>query len=286
MTRLVTTDTGNRILQKISELEKEEGGLPLLLEFYRKLLQIQTRAQKRSGTPKLSLSSETIQKRTEKGLPLISFEELILDWTQVQDTFARVAKLFASYPQLFGEIPERLKKPEAGRLLTKRAVKAWFTGKELPSTILNDVNINLMWAIIQATLQPFLVSYANVLQSSVDQSFMEEWRRGYCPICGGSPDMAALKPEYGARWLLCSRCNTEWLFQRLECPYCGTKDQSQLSFFTDDEQLYRLYVCEHCKHYLKAIDLRKAKTEVLMPLERFYTMDLDSQAKERGYRLL
>jgi FdhE protein len=285
MTRLVTTNTGNRILQKISELEKEEGELPLLLELYRKLLQIQTRAQKRSGTPRLSLSSETIQKRMEKGLPLISFDELTLDWTQVQDTFARVAILFASYPQLFGPIPERLKKPEAGRLLTKQVVKAWFTGKELPSTILNDVNTNLMWAIIQATLQPFLASYANILQSSVDQSFMEEWRRGYCPVCGGSPDMAALKPEYGARWLLCSRCNTEWLFQRLECPYCGTKDQNQLSFFTDDEQLYRLYVCEHCKHYLKAIDLRKAKTEVLMPLERFYTVDLDSQARERGYRL-
>lgn len=280
MTRLVTTDTGNRILHKISELEKEEGGLPLLLEFYRKLLQIQTKAQKRNGIPKLSLNSETIQKRTEKGLPLISFDELTHNWILVQDTSARVAELFASYPQLFGEIPERLKKPESGRLLTRRAVKAWFTGKELPSTILDSASENLIWAIIQATLQPFLTGYASALKSSVDQ---ENWRRGYCPVCGGSPDMAALKPEYGARWLLCSRCNTEWLFQRLECPYCGTKEQSELSFLTDDEQLYRLYLCEHCKCYLKAIDLRKTKTEVLLPLERLYTIDLDKQAKERGY---
>jgi FdhE protein len=278
----VIEDTNSKILNKLAELEKEAGGPPLLLEFYRKLLQVQSRVQKRIGTPKFSLSSETIRQRTGEGLPLVSFDDLALDWAQVQDTFAKVATLFASYSQLFGEIPERLKKPEAGHLLTKRAVKAWFTGKKLPSTILNGVTENLMWTIIQATLQPFLESYASALQSSVDQ---ENWRRGYCPVCGGSPDMAALKPEYGARWLLCSRCNTEWLFQRLECPYCGTKEQNQLSFFTDDEQLYRLYVCERCKHYLKAIDLRKAKTEVILPLERFYTLDLDSQAREKGYRL-
>ena len=276
----MTKDNTTKILRKLSELEKEEGNLPLLLEFYRKLLQIQSRAQKRAGTPKLSLSPENIRQRTAKGLPLVSFDDLALDWAQVQDTFAKVTTVFAGYPQLFGEIPERLKKPGAGRLLTKRVVKAWFTGKELPATILDGASKNLMWTIIQATLQPFLAGYASALQSSVDQ---ENWRRGYCPVCGGSPDMAALKPEYGARWLLCSRCNTEWLFQRLECPYCGTKEQSELSFLTDDEQLYRLYLCEHCKCYLKAIDLRKAETEVLLPLERLYTIDLDKQAKERGY---
>ena len=95
--------------------------------------------------------------------------------------------------------------------------------------------------------------------------------------------MAALKPEYGARWLLCSRCDAEWLFQRLECPYCDTKEQKALSFFTDDEQLYRLYVCDQCKCYLKAVDLRKAKAEIPLPLERLYTIDLDKQAKEYGY---
>jgi len=276
----VTVDTYSKILKKLAELEKEEGNLPLLLEFYRELLQVQSKIQKRFGTPKLSLSGEAIRKRMENGLPLVSYEELALDWTQVQDSFAKVTAAFASYPQLFGEIPERLRKPEAGRRLTKQAVKAWFTGKELPSTILDGVSENLMGTIIQVTLQPFLASYASALISSVDQ---ENWRRGYCPVCGGSPDMAVLKPEYGARWLLCSRCDTEWSFQRLECPYCGTKEQSALSFFTDEDGPYRLYVCDQCKCYLKAIDLRKSEGDIPLPLERLYTIDLDRQAKEYGY---
>ncbi len=78
----MTTDTNSRILKKLKELEKGEGSLPLLLEFYRELLQIQSRAQKRIGTPKPGLSSEAISNRIQKGLPLVGFAELSLDMSQ------------------------------------------------------------------------------------------------------------------------------------------------------------------------------------------------------------
>lgn len=278
----MTTDTNIKILKRLEGQEKEEGSLPLLLEFYHELLQVQAEVQNRIGKIKSGLNSEAIRQRLQKGLPLAGFDDLALDWVLVRNTFVATITVFTKYPQLFGETPERLRAPQAGRLLTKKVVKAWFAGKELPPAILEGAGENLIRAIIQATLKPFLVSYAKALTSSVEQ---ELWRRGYCPICGGSPDLAFLEKEYGARWLLCSRCDSEWLFQRLECPYCGTQEQNALAFFTDDEEIYRLYVCERCKSYLKGIDLRKAKTEVLLPLERFYTLDLDSQAKEYGYSL-
>ncbi|MCK4273244.1 MAG: formate dehydrogenase accessory protein FdhE [Dehalococcoidales bacterium] len=275
----MTNDTA-KILEKLKKQEKEEGKLPLLLEFYKKLLQIQSRAQQRFGTPALALSHETIQKRLQNGRPLLRFNDLDLDWSLVQDVFAGVAAAFAGYPQLFGEIPEKLRKPEGGRLLTKKAAEAWFTGKELPRKIRDGVGENILQAMIQATLQPFLAGYARALIDSVEQ---ESWRRRYCPICGGSPDLSFLEKEHGARWLVCSRCDSEWAFQRLQCPYCGNQDQKTLAFFTDDKELYRLYVCEQCKCYLKAVDLRKSEPEILLPLERFYTLDLDAQAREYGY---
>ena len=112
----------------------------------------------------------------------------------------------------------------------------------------------------------------------------EAWYKRYCPVCGGGPDFAFLDKERdGARWLLCSRCDAQWLFYRLVCPHCGNDDQHSLAYLTDDTGLYRLYVCEKCRRYLKTIDLRKTEAEVLLPLERILTLDLDRQAHESNY---
>jgi FdhE protein len=229
------------------------------------------------------LGSGVINERLKHGIPLIAFDELALDWSLLHDTFIKVIAIFAEYPDLFGQVPERLKEPSASQFLTKKAAKIWFKGTRLPPKILSDgVNENLLNAITNATLKPFLISHAKTLIGSVAQ---ERWRREYCPICGGSPDFAFLDKEHGSRWLLCSRCDTEWLFQRLQCPYCGTQDQNALAYFSSDEGLYRLYVCEKCKRYLKAIDLRQTEAEILLPLERLYTLDINRQAQEQGYIL-
>ena len=55
-------------------------------------------------------------------------------------------------------------------------------------------------------------------------------------------------------------------------------------YFADDEDLYRLYVCEQCHKYIKTIDLRHTESEILLPLERVLTLDMDRQAQEKGYK--
>jgi transcription elongation factor Elf1 len=277
------TDTAGKILKKLKEQQKEEGKLPLLLEFYQKLVQVQATAHKRLTPPAVTLNSEEIKARLAQGRPLAGFDELNIDWELVREVFSEIIDVFAVYPSLFGELPDSLKKSGAGRLLTAGVAKAWFNGVGLPSNLFKDIGETLLRTIIQATLQPFLAGYARAYQDSLKQTVLETWRRAYCPVCGGSPDMAYLEKEVGARWLVCSRCDTEWLFQRLQCPYCGTQQQDSLSFFADDSELYRLYVCEKCKGYLKTIDLRKAVGEVLLPLERLMTAEMDRQARERGY---
>jgi FdhE protein len=135
-------------------------------------------------------------------------------------------------------------------------------------------------AIFAAAVKPFLSREAVALSRLLD---METWRRGYCPICGGNPDFSYLAKDTSARWLVCARCDTEWLFQRLQCPYCESYDQNKLSFFTNDSGTHRLYVCDQCKRYLKAVDLRQFTGEVLLPLERLTTLDIDRQAQANGY---
>jgi len=271
----------DNILRKLEEWRQKEEVNPELIDFYRKLLHIQSGAERRIGKPEPGLTGEASSERIEQGLPLIGFDDLALDWSLLQEIFAEVADAFATYSGLFSGFPESLKKLEPRPALPEETVKAWFEGgRLLPLTGVDALGEHLLEAIIHATLKPFLVSYSEAWLGLVKQ---ERWRRGYCPICGGNPDFAFLDNERGARWLLCSRCDAEWLFQRLECPYCGNQEQNALAYFTDDEGLYRLYVCEKCKRYLKAIDLRQAKSEVLLPLERLITYGLDAQAREYGY---
>ena len=277
----MTIDTQSKIVKKLDTQEKEEGSLPLLLQFYRDLVYIQAGAEKHIGVPNVIISGEAINKRIQRGFPLLGFKSLDINWKFLQDVFVKVCAVFAKYTGLFGELPEKLKGPGSGRLLTKKVVTAWFNGKPLPQTALTEsVDNGLIQALIHATLKPFLASHSKVLTGFIDP---ENWRRRYCPVCGGAPDFAYLDTERGSRWLLCSRCDTEWLYKRLECPYCDTTNQDDLLYFTDDEGAYRLYVCEHCKRYLKAVDFQKTSNEVLLPLERLLTLDLDRQAQQKGY---
>ena len=273
--------TDKKILRQLEEQQEKEGSLPEILEFYQKLLQIQSRVGQGINLPNPSFSSDVIKKRTGQGKPLLKFSDLVFDWPLLRDTFAKVTTIFTEYPELFGPIPNVLEELKSSRFPSKKAVKAWFDGAELPAgTVPDNGSEALVKNLIQASIKPFLSHYSTALLGLVDQ---ERWRRSYCPVCGGNPDIGFLDMESGGRWLVCSRCDAEWLFKRLECPYCNSADQNALAYFTDDEGLYRLYVCEQCKHYLKIVDLRQAKSEVLIPLERVLTLDIDSQARELGY---
>lgn len=277
----MTAGTEGKILKRLDAWQEKEGPLPQSLEFYRRLLCIQSGAKARIGVPELGLSPEVIANRMKAGYPLLEFDDLAIDWSLLGNTWEEVIALFSSYAAVWGEVPENLRDLSSCPALLKETTRAWFEGAGLsPGITVSDGGEALLPSMIHAALKPFLTSHGAALLHLVNQ---EQWRRGYCPICGGSPDFAFLDKERGARWLLCSRCDAEWLFQRLECPYCGTQEPDALAYFTDDSGLYRLYVCERCRHYVKAIDLRQTEGEVLLPLERFLTLNIDIQAHKEGY---
>jgi FdhE protein len=83
---------------------------------------------------------------------------------------------------------------------------------------------------------------------------------------------------------VCSRCSATWLYQRLQCPFCQNQDHSTLGYFPSaDGGPYRLYVCDCCNGYLKAVDLRRTQGDFVPAVERCLTALLDRQAQEAGY---
>lgn len=280
----MVTGVESRILQRLGEWEHRDGRLPGALELYRELLLIQIEAKSRIAVPGRCLTVGAVRYRLRWGVPLLSMEELALDWNQVKTTFERIAAWARGEPGSGSEETERLTGVARDASLLRQVVSTWYQGRSLrPVAMQHGIDDGLLASVVGATLKPFMLAHSQLLSSQVDQ---ESWRRRYCPVCGARPDFAYLDRERGARWLVCSRCDAEWLFQRLECPCCGTRDQDALAYFADEQERhpYRLYVCEQCHTYLRAIDLRRTQAEVLLPLERVMTLHIAQQAREQGYK--
>ncbi|MFC1915988.1 formate dehydrogenase accessory protein FdhE [Chloroflexota bacterium] len=277
------SEIDNKILERLDEWERRDGRLDSYVEFYRELLRIQIKAKSRIVAPRSILDRSTVRERLGEGIPLLLYEDFSPDWNQVQEIFEQVALWVAKDSDNQAGDVESLKNIARQTSLLKEVVGVWYRGDSLTTIARAEgIDVEPLAGALRAALQPFLSTYSRLLLPEVDQ---ELWRRRYCPICGGKPDFAYLDKEIGARWLLCSRCDAEWLFLRLKCPHCGNENQDTMAFFTDEKEpyLYRLYVCEECHTYIKAIDLRHAESDVLLPLERVMTLDIDKQACEKGY---
>ena len=130
----MTQKATKELLKKLEEAGREKGVPSRLLEFYLRLVSIQAAAEQRISRDGPALKKEVLQKRAARKLPMLSFNELAIDWAVFKDTFAQVTAAFADYTDLFGELPKGLREPEHPASLPKKVVKAWFEKAEMPAT--------------------------------------------------------------------------------------------------------------------------------------------------------
>jgi formate dehydrogenase maturation protein FdhE len=266
----------NLILDKLQVIADKEGGLPDFLTLYRESLSIQLRAKDQASTGACP-SSETAMGRHSQGIPILKFDEIGIDWGSFANVLREAADILARHQVLGLNDAEPLRNLADDAPFLKEASESLFEGQPMHR---EGIDSNLLQMALQMALWPFLSRCAETLSPLIKQ---EHWLRGTCPICGGNPDFAYLEKEAGARWMMCSRCDTTWLFRRLHCPYCDTEDQDKLGYLQTEDGTYRLYLCDQCRNYLKVVDLRKVEADVLLPLERLLTLDMDRQAHEEGY---
>lgn len=275
-------DRDKAIVQRLEGWERSGTRFPGPIDPQFRLLRLGIEAQPRIGTPHPRLTRDAVSSLLMQGKTILAFDDLGLDWALLEELFrASVRILVVELPGTH-ENSQRLNQLAANTPLLGQIARDYYNGTPLCSTATEHcIDTLLMEACISAALAPFLAAHSEVLSELVAQ---ELWRRKACPLCAGGADFAFLDKEQGTRWLVCSRCSMEWLFQRIQCPYCGTQKHESLAYRTNSQGLYRLYTCEECHTYIKAIDLRKAGDDVLLPLERILTVDLDRQAQEAKYR--
>ncbi len=268
----MTLDTENQMIEAIGDWERTKGALPPVIALYRQLLSLQVEAAPAIKAPFPNLDMENRHNRLKSGQPLLRFSEIPVEWNLFRSLFRQAYSVLSSYPE-FKDVPRCPK----GLGVLRALSESWYQGE---SSNADERQWGILGLAIQTALKPFLDATRQALLKDFS---LGSWLRNYCPVCGGNPDFAFLDKDRGARHLVCARCDSEWVFKRLECRNCGNQDQNTLAYYTDDVGRYRLYVCEACKDYLKAVDLRITQIPVFIPLERFITLDLDAQARRNGY---
>ena len=144
-----------------------------------------------------------------------------------------------------------------------------------------DIDTAVLKFLVIESIRPSLSANVEKLGDQID---LNNWLRGYCPVCGSLPQISFLKDE-GKRSFRCSLCTFEWPSERLKCPFCETRDHKNLHYFyAEGNESHRVDLCENCHQYIKTVDLRKLGYEPDLAIEDIVTIHLDILASEKGYK--
>jgi FdhE protein len=235
------------------------------------------------------LTADEVDQHVRQGIPLLRGRAPQMKWEALFELFTQVCRIIAQHrPELaphFDQFLYMLDHQPAkltelfATYIENGEVALNATATELGFSASEEQSELLAFVFNQAA-HPFLSAYAKTAFPLVNEQL---WQQGYCPICGGEPDLACLERSTRKRRLVCQRCDIAWLYPRIRCPFCNTSQPSDLAYFPVEDGKYRLYVCHKCKRYLKAVDLERAGRGVLFPVERILTVPLDLAAKMEGY---
>jgi len=218
--------------------------------------------------------SECERELLDAGRPLLTFEQLDVDgWQLAKDVRLMREHLARHGVDVTSDAGEEHKSP-SWLLTTLRE------GFERGAGPTDEPFLGSLTAMaLGQVMVGILRRRARAYRDTLDVSW---WYRGYCPVCGGWPDVGLLTAEKGERTLICGRCDTGWPYRRVGCPFCG--DDLQIRYFASEDNRFRVYVCEKCQTYVKHIQIPvRGPIRSLLGL-RLMTVGLDLEAEAQGFQ--
>lgn len=268
------------VLAEIRDLKNENDELREILDFYQAVLDIEAEINLATEVDTKNIDIAAGRSRNEEGLAFLKAEDVWIKEDLFLDVFADIGRVIQERAgSADGFVPDKIDLRGKWQILLKQVMRGGSSPKEIAK--LMETNRAVAYFVLVQSFSPFLDAYAEKVRRDISET---KWLKGYCPICGGEPLMARLDRESGGRWLFCSLCHYEWLFRRLECPYCGNTDQESLRYFySEDEKGYRVDVCDKCRRYIKTADARKMVLVRNLFVEYLITLPLDIVAEKEGF---
>jgi FdhE protein len=232
------------------------------------------------------IPDDLLSAKRKEGLPLIDKTEFRLDRAAARDLLLTLCDIAA--------LPESGLPVDVGPLKEAVLSKAIDPERLFPALLRDDpapvagaaetagVEQPLLEFLIYNSIKPSLTACRDLLIIYLDPNL--RWDNGYCPVCGGLPVLSSLSAEKGRRHLFCAVCWHDWSFPRMRCPHCG-RDAPKVHPYlhTEEEPEYRVDLCDHCRSYLKTVDVRRLDRPFHPPLEALVTLHLDMSAQTEGY---
>jgi hypothetical protein len=278
----------SRQTAELKALRTRHPELADAVDMHLALLELERRIQGRVPLPFLELSESILARHAEEARPVLRFENIPLDLTDLRLMVRQTADVLHRFGAL--EAADFREIQTLGRDMKLLAVAgAWYRSaserhavsatQHAPVAAGEEPYDGMVGQVLAQAMRPFLSRCAEVLQQRAELAL---WMHAHCALCGGEPDFAVITPA-AERHLICSRCTLRWKFEVLTCPYCRNSDRTRITSFATSDGVYRVYACDVCRRYLKAYDGRRAARPVMPVVDGVATLPLDAAAIQRGY---
>lgn len=277
----------SREAAELRAIRAQHPQLQSAVDLHLELLDVQRRIQGRVSLPPLDISTDSIQRHQSSATPLLRFEDIPIDLSDLRLIVRQTADVLRRYGAL--EESDYQKVQTLGRDMTLLAVTAkWYRSAleqqvaavGIPAGSFADIDgSDAIGQVLTLSMRPFLSRCAGVLQQRPELAL---WTHPHCALCGGQPDLAVITPS-AERHLICGRCELRWKWEPLACPYCHNSDRARITSFATSDGQYRVYACDVCQRYLKAYDGRRASRPVMPIVDSVAMLPLDAAAIQRGY---
>lgn len=221
------------------------------------------------------------QKALDKTLPIIYFlDSSKKDLDVLMTAFKKLVQVFLEQNINSEGLKKLLSNLESGKISLSNIIEASLRqniGSIEEAAKESGVKAELLLHLVNALIQPDLEE----ISRQTDSQFHDKWWQGSCPVCGRISPVA--KNRYGKRFLVCTYCGTEYLFDNFFCVHCGNKDPYTLKFISvETNPEFKIDFCTKCNHYLKVLEEIKIKDPIPKGLEDILTLNLDFLAKDAG----
>ena len=272
-------------LRAIKADHPELGGA---VDMHLELVELYRRVQGRVPLPSLEISADILKRPAAEARPLLRFEDIPLDLTELRLLVRQIADILRRHGALDEADYQRVQ--TVGRDMKLLAAAGdWYrsTAESHAVASVGAAHVHaaataddpVVGQVLALAMRPFLSRCAEVLQQREE---LAGWIHPHCGLCGGEPEFAVITPA-AERHLICGRCALRWKYEPLTCPFCRNADKSRITSFATTDGQYRVYACDQCRRYLKAYDGRRATRPVMPMVDTVATLPLDAAAMQRGY---